>query len=61
MAIRLGKELGVPAPQVMDQPARWLGAAMTVLEWNRLEAEKASKRNRRGAGKPAANPRQKRG
>ena len=61
MAMRLGKELGIPAHEVMTQPAHWLGAAMTVLEWNRLEAEKASKRHRRGSGKPAANPRQKRG
>ena len=60
MALRLARELRVPAPAVMSLPARWLGAALTALEGQRVEAEQAQKRHRRGAGKPAANPRSRR-
>jgi hypothetical protein len=56
MAMRLGKELGVPAPEVMDLPAHWVGSAMVALEWQHLDAEQASRRSRRSSGKPAANP-----
>ncbi len=61
MMLRVAKELNLPVTALEETPARWIGAAMTALEWSRIEAEKASKRTRKGAGKPAANPRSKRG
>ncbi len=56
MMIRVANELNLPVTALDETPAHWVGAAMTAMEWSRLESEKASKRSRRGS-KPAANPR----
>lgn len=45
----------------MHEPAHWIGSLLIRFEAERIEAEKANKRHRRGSGKPAANPRSKRG
>lgn len=58
--MRLARSLNCTAMQAEHAPWRWKGVALVDMEWQRLEAEKANKRHRRGAGTPATNPRRKR-
>lgn len=60
MLLRLAMALNCSAMEAEAAPMHLKYAAMTDMEWQRLESERASKRHRRGAGKPAANPRHKR-
>ena len=60
MMLRVAQKTNLPVTELAHVAARWIGAALTAMEWERLEAERASKRSRRSASKPAANPRHKR-
>lgn len=57
MLLRVAKELNCTVFEAaMAAETWWLGIAMTAMEWQNLEAQKANKRHRRSGAKPAANP-----
>jgi len=53
MHIRVAKELGVPVTEIRDIPGHWIGAAMTMFEWEFMEREQHKKRSNRTKKSPA--------
>lgn len=45
-AIRIGKELGIPATEVEYLPHAWLSSVQVLWEWERVERERSIRKSR---------------